>query len=268
MWVKESYSVRQLSGISGHSAAKIKRIKNYWLTQTPEDNFDSRNCRYLLFDGTYFHRHGCLIMAMDAPSGKVVISRYVDKERYSSAFAMFECLKRSGVEPRAITLDGHLPVMRAVRAAWPDVKIQRCLFHIQREGMRWLRSKPKTKAGMELRILLSALANVKTGCERDEFLDAYDRWLGEYADFVRRLPLTSVAHKDLKKTMALINNARTNMFHFISDGNIESSTNKLEGFHSRLKADYRRHRGLSAKHREAFLRWYCHFENSKSSNTF
>jgi len=41
----------------------------------------------------------------------------------------------------------------------------------------------------------------------------------------------------------------------------------LEGFHSRFKADYRRHRGLSKEHKIGYLHWYCYLKNNGFSNT-
>jgi len=61
--------------------------------------------------------------------------------------------------------------------------------------------------------------------------------------------------------MVLIANALPDMFHYLDDKHVPVTTNALEGFHSRLKADYRRHRGLSKEHRTKYIQWYCFFEN-------
>lgn len=80
--------------------------------------------------------------------------------------------------------------------------------------------------------------------------------------FVRSLPLSNIAFKDLKRTMVLLNNALPYMFYYLKEPNIPATTNVLEGFYSRLKADYRRHRGLSQKHKIHYLKWYCFFKNN------
>jgi hypothetical protein len=59
----------------------------------------------------------------------------------------------------------------------------------------------------------------------------------------------------------LINNALPEMFYFLDDAKVGSTTNALEGFHSRLKSDYQRHRGLSKQHRINYIHWYCYFKN-------
>lgn len=260
--------MRQLNKLSGHSKAKLERINNFWLERYPQEDFAYDTYKYLIFDGTYFHKTGCLITVMDAVSGQVIINRYVDRERYENALVLFNELKRRGVKPKAVTLDGHKSVMAAVKDVWPDIILQRCLYHIQHEGMRWLRSYPKTQAGQELRVLLSDISAIIDEGGRDFFMVRYEEWQQKHGEFVRMLKITSVAHKDLKKAMTLINNALADMFHFLKDNSIESTTNKLESFYSRLKLDYQRHRGMSEGHKVSFLRWYCYFKNEQIINTF
>lgn len=262
LWVTESYSIRQLCELSGHSKNKLERIKDYWLDRKPPDPSVSVRHRYFLFDGTYFHKQGCFLVMIDTQEQHIVMNHYVDKESYPCVSPLLVALKKKSLEPRAVTVDGHPHVIRAFTDTWPGITIQRCLYHIQREGMRWLRSYPKTQAGRELRLLLNTVTRIKSVKERDVFLSIFDRWQKRYGDFVQSLPRTSKAFKDLKRTVALINNARDNMFHYLSDSKIRSTTNLLEGFYSRLKSDFQRHRGLSEQHKISYLNWYCYFENN------
>ena len=257
----ENYSIRQLSQISGYSGITLTRIKNYWLEQSPREAFDYDQMHYLIFDATYFHKDGCLLNLMEAASQRIIAHLYVKKESFKEAYPWFLSLKQQGLEPRYITSDGEQSVLRAMRLVWPQAKLQRCLYHLQHEGMRWLRSYPKTEAGRQLRGLLSQLCRIKTAAERDYFIHSYADWLKEWAGYLRALPNTSVAFKDLKRTIVLLNNALPDMFYYLEDAQIHSTTNALEGFHSRLKADYHRHRGLSKVHRISYIHWYCYFKN-------
>lgn len=265
LWVTESFSIRQLSKLSGHSTSKLKRIKNYWLNQSPPAIQDCSPYKYILFDGTYFHKNGCLILFMDALTQRVIMNAYVATESYKTVHPMLLQLNGLGLRPQALILDGHRMVIRAIREVWGTVIIQRCLYHIQREGLRWLRTHPKTEAAKELQHLLRLLTKIKDTERKNLFLCKYITWIETYKSFVRALPSSTVAYKDLKRTMALITNAIPDMFHYLQDPNIPATTNCLESFFSRLKADFRRHRGLSEIHRKSYLRWYCFFKNS---NTF
>ncbi|GAJ02672.1 unnamed protein product, partial [marine sediment metagenome] len=54
---------------------------------------------------------------------------------------------------------------------WPKARVQRCLYHIQREGMRWLRTYPKTLAGRQLRSILRTLCSIKSVKEQNAFIN-------------------------------------------------------------------------------------------------
>ena len=198
---------------------------------------------------------------MNTQDQKIISHIYVFKEGFKAAYPWFLNLKKQGLNPRYITTDGERSVIRAIKKVWPNVKIQRCLFHIQREGMRWLRTYPKTPAGIELRYLLKTLCCIRTVKERNWFIRIYYQWRNQYEKFVMSLSKTQVAFKDLKRTMSLIDNALPDMFFYLKNPNVPSTTNLLENFHSRLKADYQRHRGLTEKNKILYLSWYCFFKN-------
>lgn len=201
---------------------------------------------------------------MDAKEQKIISNIYASKEGFKSVYPWLEKLKKRGLKPRYITTDGERSVMRAIGTVWPKAKIQRCLYHIQREGMRWLRTYPKTPAGIELRFILRTLCSIRTVKERNKFIKTYEAWVNKYKVFVKSLPVTNIAFKDLKRTMVLINNAIPDMFYYLKDPNVLPTTNVLESFYSRLKADYRRHRGLTQIHKISYLKWYCYFKNSNT----
>jgi transposase-like protein len=261
LWVTESYPVRLLCSLSRYSASKIKRIIRYWLGKVPNDGIDYSKTKYAIYDATYFHKDGCLLNLMDAINHKIIAHIYVQKENYKDAYHWFNELRHEGLDPMFVTTDGERSIMRAMRLVWPEARLQRCLYHLQHEGMRWLRTYPKTEAGKELRGILSTLAGIKTMQQRNTFVQRYSNWINRYRELVQLLPSTTVAYKDLRRTMALINNALPDMFHYLTDSNVPSTTNSLESFHSRLKSDYHRHRGLSKKHRIGYIAWYCHYKN-------
>jgi len=261
LWVTESFSVRQLCRLSGYSASNLNKIKKYWLKQTPKEQVDYAKVEYMIFDATYFHKDGCLLNLMDTTNKQIIAHLYVKKESFKETYPWFMSLRQHGLNPLFITTDGERSGLQAMKLVWPGARLQRCLYHIQHEGMRWLRTYPKTEAGKKLRSILSTLTAVKTHRGRDEFINAYLTWVNKYKNYVLSLPRTELAFKDLKRTMVLINNALPDMFYYLEDECIHATTNALEGFHSRLKADYQRHRGLSREHKIQYIRWYCYFKN-------
>lgn len=201
---------------------------------------------------------------MDAVHPRVIANIYTAREGFKNVYPWLKELKQQGLSPDFISMDGERSVIRAIRATWPKTRIQRCLYHIQREGMRWLRSHPKTLAGKELRLLLSTLNNVKSIKERNEFTKSFRQWIKRYCHFVQSLPTGTVAFKDLRRTIALIHNALPDMFYYLRNSSVPATTNTLESFYSRLKADYQRHRGLSETHKIHYLKWYCYYKNTNT----
>lgn len=203
---------------------------------------------------------------MNAANQLLLDPIYAPKEGAGFVLPWFRDLKTQGLDPLAVTMDGEQSTMKAIRDLWPQVQIQRCLYHIQREGMRWLRSYPKTQAAKELRQLLSGLCSIKSVKERDRFIQSFQQWHREYKDFILSLPMQIKAHFDLKRTVTLIHRALPDMFHYLMDPNIHRTSNALDGFYSRLKHAYYQHRGLSQANKIRFLKWYCYFENQQKIN--
>ena len=262
----EHYSIRQLSNLSGHSVSKLERIKDDWLKQSPLRRKNLSPFKHLVLDGTYFHKDGCLMTLMDATTQMTLSNLYVPKEGFWSTLRWLSDLKKRGLDPLAITTDGERFTLKAIAAIWPQATTQRCLYHLQHEGCRWLRTYPKTEAGRTLRNLLLTLPRIRSVKERNNFVSAYKNWLGQYRSFVLALPMNVKANHDLKRTITLINNALPNMFHYLMDPLIHSTTNALEGWHSRVKRAYRQHAGLSQRHKIHFLKWYSYLENQQKTN--
>ena len=268
LWVLEGYSIRQLVALSGHSRAKILRIKDHWLPKVPPAVDQLHAFKYLVLDGTYFHKDGCLVSLMSAEQSLIVSNLYVPKEGFKTVCPWLMELKRQGLRPTAVTTDGEISVLRALRLIWPHAIFQRCLYHIQHEGCRWLRSYPSTEAGRELRRLLLTLSSVKSVKERDAFIQRFRFWKNRHQHFVIGLPHHIKANIDLLRTVRLIDNALPNMFHYLMNPSIHSTTNALEGWHSILKRSYRQHAGLTQAHKIQFLRWFSHFKNQQKSHNF
>ena len=261
-WWIEGNSVAKIARQSGHSPAKIKRIIHYWLTQEPpEIIYDYPSIKYLLLDGTYFGHENCLIVFMDYPTGQVIGQSYAVRENHQQIFTLAQQLVAKGLQPKSITIDGHQSVIRALLAVWPNVKIQRCIYHIIHQASMWLRTYPKTQAGKDLKRLIKGLGD-KNADIKYVFDTNYQEVLKRHESFIKQLSSKTVGEKDVKKALSLLKHAYENMWHYREDNNIAPTNNKLEGYFSELKQQYRKHKGLSKAHREAYLKWYIYYKNT------
>ena len=263
LWVTEGYSMRQLSAISGHSEFKLKQIKNYWLNQDPPALLKENiiQSKYLLIDGTYFHKKGCLVVFVDIEQKQLIHFEYIKCESFNTVYPILLYLKEQGLNPSAFTLDGHRTVTSALLKAWPNIVLQRCLFHIKNQSLMWIRHRPKSEAGLHLKELVCSITQIKTVKDRDLFITSFQKWNETHKKFIQTAPKNSAALRELKRTTGSIRNALPNMFHFINDPKIVRTTNYLEGFYSQLKHHYRGHRGLTETHKVQYLKWYCYLRN-------
>jgi hypothetical protein len=266
--VYDGYTLDDLATLSGYSVFKIKDIIYYWLEREPQSITTLAQAKYIVYDATFFHKDGCLMILLDSRQRVVLKTAYCFKEGYYQVIEWFNDLKNKGFHPLYVTMDGEQGVMQAFRETWPNCNIQRCLFHIQHEGCRWLRTHPKTDAGKTLKCLLLSLPNIKSVKDQKDFIYGFKSWLKAYQETVLALPMSKKVNYDLKRTMTLITRALPHMFYYLYDSNVRATSNILESLYGRIKRAYRQHCGLTHKHKMQFLKWYCYYENQHNTNIF
>lgn len=257
-WIVEGYSVRQLCQHSGHSSAKLYRIIDYWLEHPPHtetDLLEGIDC--LILDGTFLYRPKSIVTIMDARTNAVINGVYGISENSESQLMTFLIsLKEKGLSPTSCTIDGNPQVKRVLKKLWPDVIIQRCLVHIQRQGLSWCRMYSKTNYARDLRNIFRQVTYIKTKQERNSFINCVKQWEERYGKYIAKRPEKGRVFSDIKRARSMLLRALPDMFHYLDDPNIPSTTNGLEGYFSRLKGHYRQHRGLSQNKRKNYFNWY------------
>ncbi len=226
----------------------------------PHPAFDLGKRQYFILDGTYLHRPGSIIALMDAQTHTVVAGQYGVSESSESQLGEFlERLIPDGIHPSSFTVDGHPTVIKVIRKLWPDIVVQRCLIHIQRQGLSWCRTSPKTTYARHLRKIFLQVTRIKTPADRDAFLNSVTDWEREYGSQIIRRREKGYVFSDVKRARSMLLRALPDMFHYLNNHLIPVSTNSLEGYFSRLKARYRQHRGLKEQKRNDYFQWYFHF---------
>src|SRR3989344_1642615 len=191
LWIVEGYSIRQLVDISHRGIWKMKNIVSLWLARSPEIVLlNYRSIKHLLCDGTYFNHENCLLAVMDNRDNRIINHIYCIRENYENAMMVFQQLHGLGTRPESITMDGNTSVIRAIKAVWPNIIIQRCLAHIQRQGLSWLRRNPKLAAGKELRLILLGITEIKNGGDKAVFLKQFQLLEQEHGRVVENLSTT------------------------------------------------------------------------------
>jgi AraC-like DNA-binding protein len=147
-WILERQTYKTLSRDSGLSIDTLQRTFYQYLERFPSVAILKRNNVHLRVDATYFEQF-CMMCYQDHDDGYTQLIRFTDGEHYTEIKEDLDNLIKLGVQIESITTDGHKSILKAIKAALPDVIMQRCLVHIQRMCMLWLTRYPKHIAGIE-----------------------------------------------------------------------------------------------------------------------
>jgi hypothetical protein len=239
----------------------MRRLINGFLADAPPmPVLGPKSARYFLFDGTFLHRPHSIVVLMDGQTHQLVRGQFDVRENSEPELrAFFKPMIDEGLRPRSFTVDGNPQVIRVLRKLWPDAVIQRCLVHIQRQGLSWCRRSPKIAYARRLRQIFLRVTGITTAAERDVFLDLVATWEAQYGTAIGDRKEVGRVFSDIKRARSMLQRALPDMFHYLDDPHISTTTNGLEGYFSRLKSHYRQHRGLSPRKRPNYFAWYFHF---------
>jgi Transposase, Mutator family len=267
-WVEERQIFKTLSRDSGLSIDTLQRTFYAFLEKAPSVKIRKRSKVHLRLDATYFEQF-CLLCYQDHADGYTQLIRFSDGEHYREIKEDLDNLIKLGVQIESITTDGHKSMLKAIRKSLPDVPAQRCLIHLQRMCLLWLTRFPKHSSGVELRALVLMLLSIKTENDRLYWTKERYDWYSRHEVYLKEKTFHEptgrywYTHKLLRRSYFTIKRALPNMFHYLANPLIPSTTNGIEGFFSHLKNHLDLHRGLTVKHRIDFIKWYVYLSNDK-----
>lgn len=267
-WILERQTFKTLSRDSGLSIDTLQRLFYAYLKTSPTVRILKRSNVHLRVDATYF-RHFCLLCYQDHEDGYTQLIRFSNGENFEEIKEDLNNLIKLGVQIESITTDGHKSILKAIRKSVPNVIIQRCLVHIQRMCLLWLTRFPQHVAGQELRRLALQLLNIKTTNDHLFWTHQLKLWYDRHKNYLQEKTFNIqtgrywYTHKLLRRSYFTIKRALPNMFHYLNNPRIPSTTNGIEGFFSHLKNHLDLHRGLTLEHRVDFIKWYVYLSNNK-----
>jgi hypothetical protein len=113
------------------------------------------------------------------------------------------------------------------------------------------------------------IMKIKTNNDRIYWTQQLNQWHERHKDYLKERTYSKESgrywytHKLLRRSYTTIKRALPNMFHYLSNPKIPSTTNGIEGFFSHLKNHLDLHRGLTVEHRIHFIKWYVYLSNNK-----
>jgi AraC-like DNA-binding protein len=267
-WILERQTFKTLSRDSGLSIDTLQRLFYTHLERSPTVNILKRNNVHLRMDATYF-KNFCMLCYQDHDDGYTQLIRFTNGEHYEEIREDLDNLIKLGVQIESITTDGHKSILKAIKKSLPEAIVQRCLVHIQRMCLLWLTRFPKHPAGLELRRLVLQLLNIKSDNDCLYWTRQLRLWHDRHKIYLQEKTYNQqtgrywYTHKLLRRSYLTIKRALPNMFHYLKNPKIPSTTNGIEGFFSHLKNHLDLHRGLTLQHRVNFIKWYVYLSNDK-----
>jgi hypothetical protein len=268
-WVLQKDTFEVLVKESGYSKSTLQRIFRHYLSTPPTFIIHQKLRLYLIIDGTYFTEGLCLVLYYDSQLKYSLLYRFSSNEFYKEIKQDLESLKELGIDIAAVSCDGKKAIIRAVEKVYPSATVQRCIVHVQRMVRLWLTRRPKLQASRELRYLIGLLHHVRHVVEQHMWVIAFEKWYERYRYIIEEKVLHKPTgrwwykHRQLRRSAVMVKRALADMFHFIGDKNIPKSTNGLDSYFGHLKLNLNVHRGLSKKHRQAFILWYLHLKSTQ-----
>jgi transposase-like protein len=198
---------------------------------------------------------------MDADTKCLAYAGYDIPEGARILPMVYRALADAGLSPKSVTVDGNPQQIKYLREVWPTVTLQRCIVHVQRQGLSWCRRNPKRTDVKHLRKIFIRICSVKTSIEARELIADVEAWEYRFGRAIEQSSDRGWVFSDLLRARSMLLNALPDMFHYVKNSHIPSSTNTLESYFSRLKEHYRHHRGLAVHHRDAYFKWYFYLGN-------
>lgn len=258
------------------SSARTFRRNTAWCWKViPHLNLTGEVFTELQVDGIYLRPGWCCLIAI--AHGKVIRWQWCDTEKAIAWEALLSPLP----PPRIVVTDGGSGLQKCVDSLWKDVRIQRCLVHVQRTVRQHLTLRPKTPAGKALRALSLKLTRISSQEQAAEWIQLFTAWHTQYQDLLKERTyardhtgdrprgITSqrvwwYTHERLRKAYHAMNRPllKGHLFAFLDtefEGlKISPTTNMLEGgINSGIRQMLRLHRGMPVEHRRRAVEWFC-----------
>jgi len=266
-WIIGKQTLSQISKSSGYSVSTLKRYFSDYLSDSPTWQVKPSEKVNLLIDGTYFHNKVCLVLYRDNNIKFTQLYRLTDGEWEDEIREDLENLFLLGVQIESITCDGDKSLLKAIKKVCPQVLVQRCLVHIQRQTKIWLTRDPKSIAGIELRAIINRIHTIEDKEQWGYWVVELYQWHEKHKDYLNEKTINQdtgrywYTHKMVRRSFITIKKALPNMFHYLDNPKIPKTTNGLESFFGHLKSNIGIHKGLSKEHHKNYIKWYLFFKN-------
>lgn len=242
----------------------FRRLASRFWRCWPLPRFVDEIHRVVYVDGIYIARN---IVILIACSDSHILTWHLAKSENSHSWS---ALMSKIAPPEMVVTDGGSGFSKAAKQIWPNVPIQRCLFHVFCQVKRYTTARPNLQAGKELYQLAKELLYIKEIKHAEWWIERFMSWCDFWSDFLAEKSIIDgklvYTHERLRKArrslVALINNGTLFTFlnpNLAAEEPLPSMNNRIEGgVNSQLRELLRRHRGLNTTRRIKAVFWWCY----------
>lgn len=205
-------------------------------------------------DATFFGRGSGILVFRCPHSRRNLYLKEIVTEKVDDYLQAIIFLEKKGFIIEAIVVDGK----RGLFKVFGDIPVQMCHFHQLKIVRRYLTSRPKLEAGIELK----AVALTLTISNQNIFTKLLSVWHEKWEGFLKEKTYSldnTHWHYTHKRIRSAYRSLKTNLPYLFTYQEyphlkIPNTTNSLDGFFKELKKLLNIHSGLSPKKRLKLIR--------------
>lgn len=176
--------------------------------------------------------------------------------------------------PTVVVCDGQKGILLAIARCWPQIRTQRCIFHVWQNIRVKLTLHPLTEAGRKLLQLTRDLWKIQNLDQAANWQQQLEAWHKRHGQFLQERTKKDTSepgkrhwwytHGRLRSAYyQLVKLQRENqLFTYLeplTDVPIPRTTNYVEGgINSQLRTKLKLHRGMSEEHQRRLVEWYLY----------
>lgn len=203
----------------------------------------------LTADTTFFSHSEGLTVFREPHLKKVVWWKRTRSEKAEIYQLGRQFLENNRFVIKAVVLDGRV----GIREVFVGIPVQMCHFHQKRIINKYLTTRPKLQAGIELR----EIARTIPRSNEEELTKRLDEWFLKWKQFLKQKTTDQntgrwfYTHKRIRSAYRSLTTNLPYLYTYqkYPELNIPNTTNSLDGYFNRLKSLLNVHRGLNPKRR-------------------
>ena len=253
LWKKYSRGKQTYKQLSQQTRLSLSTVQRKINEHEVESQVSHPRKVLIVMDTVYWGRGYGVMVFRDWYNRENLLWKFLEYETIFLYKAGIRELEDRGFEVVAIVADGR----RGIFKAFKDIPVQMCQFHQMQIIKRYITSKPKLLAGIELKAIVDRLTRTDEPSFAGWLKDWYERWR-IFLNEKTLNPVTNVNNFTHSRIRSAYLSLKHNLPYLFTcqqypDLGIPNTTNSLDGSFGHIKDKVRVHRGLKRNRRQKLI---------------